>query len=121
MRKVLNESFLIFTVTFNFWMIKSVSSMSCVKTFNLLISSISTDMRFSIPTTSDAVEMVWGKLTNNCLENSDRDCASSTAAFNMPNSANILLRFSMRASRRQLGQSGSAIRKDQGSTQVIGR
>ena len=87
MRKVLKESFLIFTVTFNFWMIKSVSSMSCIKTFNLLISFTSNDMRFSIPTTSDAVEMVSGR--DNCLENRDRDCAFATALFNMPNSANI--------------------------------
>ena len=70
-------------------------------------------MRSSISTTSDAVEMVSGR--DNCLENRDRDCAFSTAAFNMPNSANICWRFSMRASRRQFWQLGSAIRKDRGS------
>ena len=112
MRKVRKESFLILLVTFNFSMIEFVSKMSFIETFNVLISFKSTDMRFSMASTSDAVEMVSGKDNWICLENRDRDCASSTAAFNMPNSANILLRFSMRASRRQLGQSGSAIRKD---------
>ena len=113
MTKVFKESFPIITVTFNFWMIKSVSSMSCIKTFNLLISFISNDMRFSIPTTSRVVEMVLGR--DNCLENRDRDCAFSTAAFNMPNSANICWRFSMSCARRQFWQLGSAIRKDRGS------